>query len=66
MKTVDLRLADRLRSRGWTVQAPVDRTGCPNESSPVCCSDVGKCVILNPCALRCVDPEMHAEGGHDV
>ena len=67
MAKVDRRYAERLTSRGWTVHAPVDRTGCPNDLPGVlCCSEVGHCVIMNPCARGCSNPDVHAEGGHDV
>jgi hypothetical protein len=50
MRAVDERMADRLRRRGWKLTPPA-RTPLP---------------LANPCVPVCPDPEMHAEGGHDV
>jgi hypothetical protein len=54
MRAVDQRMADRLRRRGWKLTPP------PPAPLPIDGEEP------HPCIPVCRDPEMHAEGGHDV
>lgn len=67
MRAVDLRMAGRLRRRGWRVWAPVDRAGCPNEASMTCCAERGDCQMVpkvDPLGAQC--QHCGVRGGHNI
>jgi len=65
MRAVDLKIARRLRDRGYLVLAPCPAHGIhPHDGRA--CLDCPLCRPADPCAGGCSNPDVHAEGGHDV